>query len=113
MVVLLIRNFLIVPRYNDLADFVVVPCYTELCTAEHDILVRVVPDRSLLKSSLLNLKQFVYAIMIRSHDIISAIAGISLKSELLDFFQINFCRDNECLLKNSDILFGSEYKQEI
>ena len=31
--------------------------------------------------------------------IISAIAGISLKSELLHFFQFNFCRDFKYLLK--------------
>ena len=29
------------------------------------------------------------------------------------FFQFNFCRDFEYLLKNSDILFDSEYKREI
>ena len=40
---------------------------------------------------------------------ISAIAGILLKSELLNFFQFNFCRAYECLLENSDILFGSEW----
>ena len=32
---------------------------------------------------------------------------------IIEFFQINFRRDYECLLKNSDILFGSEYKREI
>ena len=31
----------------------------------------------------------------------------------MNFFQFNFCRDYECLLKSSDILFGSEYKREI
>ena len=29
------------------------------------------------------------------------------------FFQFNFCCDVEYLLKNSDILLGSEYKREI
>ena len=28
-------------------------------------------------------------------------------------FQFNFRRDYECLLKNSDVLFGSGYKREI
>ena len=44
--------------------------------------------------------------------IISAIAEI-MKSELGGFFQSAFVSDSEYLLKNSDILFGSEYKREI
>ena len=45
--------------------------------------------------------------------IISAVAGLLLKSQESTFFQYNSCRDIEYLLKNSDILFGSEYKREI
>ena len=46
-------------------------------------------------------------------NIIIAIAGILLKSQEFNFFQYNSCRDIEYLLKNSDILFVSEYKREI
>ena len=45
--------------------------------------------------------------------IISAIAGILLKSQEFNFFQYSSCRDIEYLQKNSDILFGSEYMREI
>ena len=41
--------------------------------------------------------------------IISAIAGIILKPQQFNFFQLNFCRDFEYLLKNLDNLFGSEW----
>ena len=40
--------------------------------------------------------------------IISAIAEITLKSELLVSFQLISSRDNECLQKMSDILFGRQ-----
>ena len=45
--------------------------------------------------------------------IISAIAGITLKSELCNFFQSTFRTGFEYLLKHLDILYGSEYKREI
>ena len=41
--------------------------------------------------------------------VIYAIAGIIFKSELCNFFRARFY----CLLKNSDILFGSDHKREI
>ena len=41
--------------------------------------------------------------------IISAIAAIILKSQQFNFFQFNFRRDFEYLLKNLDNLFGSEW----
>ena len=44
--------------------------------------------------------------------IISAIAGKLLKFRTI-FFGTIFFSDIEYLLKNSDILFGSEYKREI
>ena len=44
---------------------------------------------------------------------ISAIAGIISKSELCNFFQLNFRRDSEYLLKNGIFVFGNEYKREI
>ena len=66
----------------------------------------------LINCALCNESTGVYSFRYNLSIIVSAIAGILLKAELLIFFQINFC-DNECLLKRLGILFGSEYKREI